>query len=225
MDDLELTRIVEDLTVGTEEQHTLQEVVDQAVATVPGCDMCSVFVRRDRQLIDVGATTDSLARRIDDLQFELDEGPCLTVVHDHEVAFVPETRSESRWSRWGSAAADEGVRSSLSIRLATADPYLACLNMYSRQPHSFDDDARDLAFVYARLASVAVLQSREITGLRTALHNRMVIGAAQGVLMERYGLSLDRAFEVLRRQSNESNTKLSDVAQSVVETVASRGPS
>ena len=57
MDDLELTRIVEDLTVGTEEQHTLQEVVDQAVATVPGCDMCSVFVRRDRQLIDVGATT------------------------------------------------------------------------------------------------------------------------------------------------------------------------
>lgn len=221
MHDEQLAQIVEQLAHEPEEAYTLQQVVDQAVENIPGCHMCSVFVRRGAK-VEVAATTDPTAAHVDELQFTLDEGPCLTVLTDQEIAKVEDTHLEDRWPRWTDAVRGEGVRSSLSIRLATGTPPFACLNMYSRDTDGFDDDAVDRAAVYARLATVAMDQAREISGLRSALQNRLVIGAAQGILMERYGLSLDRSFEVLRRHSNESNTKLRDVAQGVVEGVAIR---
>lgn len=223
MEDDQLARIIEQLTAEPEEAYTLQQVVDQAVLNIPGCHMCSVFVRKNNR-VEVGADTDATAPRVDEFQFEFDEGPCLDVLSEHEIVSVRDTEHEQRWPQWARAARGEGVRSSLSVRLTATAPYFACLNMYSRHEDSFDQDAIDRAVVYARLASVALDQAREITGLRGALHNRLVIGAAQGILMERYGLSLNRAFEVLRRHSNDSNTKLHDVAQSVVNGVDVRKP-
>lgn len=223
MQDDQIARIVENLAAEPEEAYTLQQVVDQAVDNIPGCHMCSVFVRR-HGTVEVAASSDVAASRIDDLQFGLDEGPCLTVLAEHEIVIVHDTAHERRWPRWATAAGDEGVKSSLSVRMSATAPYFACLNMYSRDEGGFDEDAVDRAAVYARLASVALGQAREITGLRSALQNRLVIGAAQGILMERYGLSLNRAFEVLRRHSNDSNTKLRDVAQGVLEGVDVRSP-
>ena len=216
MQDDQLTQIVEQLNAEPEESYTLQRVVDQAVANIPGCDMCSVFVRRGNT-VETATTTDPVASKIDDLQFELDEGPCLTVLEHHEIASVPDTLADELWPRWSTAAHTDGVRSALSVRLATDSPFFACLNMYSHREHAFDEDSVDQAVIYARLASVALLQAREISGLRSALTNRLIIGAAQGILMERYGLSLDRSFEVLRRHSNERNTKLRDIAQGIVD--------
>lgn len=216
MQDDQCAHIVEQLSSEPEESLTLQNVVEQAVDNIPGCHMASIFVRRGAE-VEVAARTDPIAARVDELQFELDEGPCLTVLVDHEIARVVDTYREERWPAWSRGAVSEGVQSSLSMRLATSPHLFACLNMYSREVAGFDDDAVDLAAVYARLASVAMSQAREISGLRSALQNRLIIGAAQGILMERYGLSLDRSFEVLRRHSNESNTKLRDVAQGIVQ--------
>lgn len=216
MQDSELADVVERLSTEPEEDYTLQRVVDQAVVNIPGCDMCSIFVQQ-RGTVDVGAETDPLAARIDGLQLEFDEGPCLSELRHHEIVSVPRMETEARWPRWSRAVWSEGVRSTLSVRLATYEPYRACLNMYSREVEAFDEDAIDRAIIYSRLASVALLKAREISGLRSALHNRLVIGVAQGILMERYGLSLNRSFEVLRRRSNETNTKLRDVAQEIVD--------
>lgn len=223
MQEDQLARIVEQLSAEPEEAYTLQQVVEQAVVNIPGCHMCSVFVRR-HSTVEVAACSDAVASRIDDLQFELDEGPCLSALAEHEIVTVRDTAHERRWPRWGVAARDEGVMSSLSVRMSATAPYFACLNIYSRHEDGFDEDAVDRAAVYARLASVALGQAREISGLRSALQNRLVIGAAQGILMERYGLSLNRAFEVLRRHSNDTNTKLRDVAQGVLDDVDVRSP-
>jgi len=44
------------------------------------------------------------------------------------------------------------------------------------------------------------------------------LGQAQSLLMERHGLDGDRAFEVLRRYSQDHNIKLRDVAAHLIET-------
>ena len=44
-----------------------------------------------------------------------------------------------------------------------------------------------------------------------------MIGLAQGILMQIYDLSVDQSFELLVRYSSHSNTKLSEVAEHVVE--------
>jgi AmiR/NasT family two-component response regulator len=47
---------------------------------------------------------------------------------------------------------------------------------------------------------------------------RYRIGQAKGIIMERYGVDDVRAFDMLRLISRESQTKLADVAQRVIET-------
>jgi len=57
----------------------------------------------------------------------------------------------------------------------------------------------------------------EIDGLRIALRSRDTIGMAKGILMERHGLTPDQAFERLNKMSQDSNTKLRDVAAYLVD--------
>lgn len=49
------------------------------------------------------------------------------------------------------------------------------------------------------------------------MESRHLIGVAQGILMHTYDLDLDRSFELLRRYSSHTNTKLRDVARHVVD--------
>lgn len=65
--------------------------------------------------------------------------------------------------------------------------------------------------------------TRRIENLETALERRTVIGQATGLVMERFGLSADVAFEVLRRLSQENNRKLYDIAHELVHDGHSEG--
>ncbi len=49
------------------------------------------------------------------------------------------------------------------------------------------------------------------------MDGRHVIGLAQGILMERFDLSTDQSFSVLRRYSQDRNMKLRSVAAHLVE--------
>ena len=54
--------------------------------------------------------------------------------------------------------------------------------------------------------------------LQSALDSRAVIDQAKGILMERFRLSPDAAFQALTRVSMETNTKVRDVAVRFVAT-------
>ncbi len=71
---------------------------------------------------------------------------------------------------------------------------------------------------FATHAAISLLVVRQSAGLGTAVETRHIIGVAQGILMSRYDISMEGAFQLLRRYSNASHTKLRDVAQLVVET-------
>jgi AmiR/NasT family two-component response regulator len=60
--------------------------------------------------------------------------------------------------------------------------------------------------------------ARPGTEVLAARSNRTIIGRAQGVLMERYDMTADQAFDYLRRISSNSNRKLAAVAAEVAET-------
>jgi AmiR/NasT family two-component response regulator len=59
---------------------------------------------------------------------------------------------------------------------------------------------------------------RQIDQLGLALHNRTIIGQAQGVLMERFDMSADQAFDYLRRISSTTNRKVAVVAAEIAST-------
>jgi len=104
----------------------------------------------------------------------------------------------------------------LCFQLFTDGDSLGSLNLYSEQVGAFDDDALAVGLTLAAQTAVALQTSRQIETQARGIATRTVIGQAQGILMERFDLTADTAFEVLRRISQDSNTKLLDVAADLV---------
>lgn len=209
------SRISQLLLESREEPQTLQQVVDLAVATVDGCDWAGVSLRRGSK-VETPASTDPVVDRADSLQYEFAEGPCLDAVWVGDTQVVKDLATEHRWSTWAPAASELGIRSVLSVRLSTGEMTVGKLNLYSGAMDAFDDDDVHVAHVYAIHAAIALAVTHEISTLHTALQSRHVIGVAQGILMQRYQLSLDQAFQVLRRTSQNQNVKLRELAEQVV---------
>lgn len=95
---------------------------------------------------------------------------------------------------------------------------MGSLNLYANEPKAFDEDDLDVAEIFGRHASIALATAREESGLRQAISARHVVGLAQGILMERYGLDAERAFSLLRRYSRHNNIKLRVVAERIIST-------
>ena len=206
------------------ELETLARAIEVAVEVVPGCDYAGITLVKNRHRIQTPAATGAVARRCDQLQLELDEGPCLDVLRDTEFITCPDLLEETRWPVWAPRVARElGIRSMLCFRLFTTTQSLGALNLYARKADAFDarDHATGLAFA-AHLA-VAVSSSRDIEGQGQAMTNRTTIGQAEGILMERFGLSPEQAFTFLKRISQDTNTKLADVAIELVRTRVTPG--
>jgi GAF domain-containing protein len=154
--------------------------------------------------------------KADALQYEFDEGPGLDAIWELDTYLIDNLCTESRWPRWAPSAAALGLTSVLSLRLETSSETLGALNLYATVPFAFDSTDVAVASIFARHASYALDAAQEATGLRTALRSRQLIGVAQGILMQRYQLTLDQSFEVLRRYSQDQNVKLRDVAEHLV---------
>jgi transcriptional regulator with GAF, ATPase, and Fis domain len=200
-------------------EHTLDKAVHLAVELIDGCDAAGVSVVHRRRAIDSPAYTDELVRRGDELQYELNEGPCLDAIAQQRTVASHDLSRESRWPSWGPRVVEElGVRSMLCIQLFTAEETVGALNMYSRSVDAFDardGDAPESQALAAHIA-VALASAQQIEHLHVALSSRTVIGQAEGILMERFDLSADHAFNVLQRVSSTHNIKLHEVAAELV---------
>ena len=111
-----------------------------------------------------------------------------------------------------------GFTSMLCVQLFTSTTVVGGINLYSTRTEAFDRDDLDIANSLAAHVAVAVAESRTEDQLRLAAVNRTAIGQAQGILMERFSIDAHRAFDLLRRVSQHSNTKLIEVATTIVST-------
>lgn len=210
-------RLSAELLRTRDETMTVHTLVERSLSLAPEIDHASITVAERKRARTLAATS-PVASRCDALQYELREGPCIEALVDNEWYRSGDIASDPRWPRWGPKAAEEGVASLLAVRLAMGETPIGALNLYSSRPNGFaDSDTLDLIFLYALHAAGSLAAVKEISGLQTAMQNRHTIGVAQGILMQRYGVSLERAFEILRRYSSTQNVKLRDIAAYVVE--------
>lgn len=200
-----------------DQDHTLELVVEYAQQATT-CDYAGLVLLHGQGRLETAAVTDSGVGKVERLQTELDEGPALLAIHEHAAVVVRDTTDDPRWPRWGPLAAELGTRSVLSVRLFAGERTLGALNLYGISPDHFDADDAEVAGIFARHASIAVATAHEAAGLRKAIDARHLVGLAQGMIMERYGLDADRAFAVLRRLSRDNNLKLRTVAERVIAT-------
>ncbi|NUR07722.1 MAG: GAF and ANTAR domain-containing protein [Nocardioidaceae bacterium] len=164
------------------------------------------------------ASSSPSARRWDELQHTLQQGPCVDAVWADDTYLAKDLAHDPRWPQWSPRVAAQGAGSVLAIRLASPDETLGALNMYADRANAFTADDVDLALIYASHAADAMSTAKLLTGLRIAVKSRHHIGIAQGILMLRYDLSQEQAFDTLRRYSSQTNIKIRDLAELVIET-------
>jgi hypothetical protein len=194
----------------------LDRIVRAARETVPGADQASItMLHRDGTLETLTATS-TVIYRVDQLQYELREGPCYDAVTNGPVTYSTDLANDASWPNYGPKAAAAGLASQMAIRLEDTRKTVAGLNLYSYRLRAFPDGA-DVAQLFASHAAVALGYARQVIGLSHAVETRTVIGTAIGLTMERYGLTNDRAFEFLIRLSQTSNVKLRDMAARIVD--------
>ncbi|HZN80781.1 MAG TPA: GAF and ANTAR domain-containing protein [Mycobacterium sp.] len=199
-------------------EDVLSDVTAAAKELIPGTDTAGVLLIGKAGKFDSVAGTSDLPHLLDELQMKFNEGPCVEAALDELIVRTEDFRSEERWPKYSTAVVEIGVLSGLSFKLYTADRTAGALNLFSFKPNAFDAEDETTGVVLAAHAAAAILSSRHGEQLESALTTRDRIGQAKGIIMERFGVDDVQAFEMLRRLSQDSNTRLIDIAQRVIDT-------
>lgn len=195
---------------------TAEEVVDYARDQLDA-DYAGITLIRSGGRLQTVAPSEERVQEVDKLQYDLDEGPCRDSSWRGRTMVSQDLSIDERWPRWGPKVVDLGVSSALAVELLSSEGRrLGSVNLYWNQARMFGPDDVAFASVFARHAALALAVSMEVAGLHTALDGRKRIGQAQGILMERYHLDEDQAFEVLRRYSQDHNIKLRALSEQLV---------
>lgn len=199
-------------------QDTIEKIVELAVKLIDDCDHAGISLRRPGR-IESPVVSDDLVRRIDVLQHEHGEGPCVDARVEEELVHSSDIAADERWPSWGPRTVEEtGVCSVMCFRLFTTGDVIGALSLYSSGQGVFDADDRELGLALAAHAAIAMSGAHQIDTLHLAVDGRTVIGQALGILMERFDIDADQAFALLKRLSQDSNRRIRDLALELVAT-------
>lgn len=215
----ELSQLVASMASAPDDDGRLKVAVEFVLEIVPRCDHAGITINDGREGLITRASSDEVVCRANALQQELGEGPCLDVMRDQDTLVSPDLTQEQRWPSWAPRVhADLGVGSMMSLLMFTDRRSFGALSMYARSGHPFDADDLATGQALASVVAVSLTAEREIDHLNLGMHNRLTIGQAQGIVMERLDVTAERAFDYLRRVSSFTNRKVIDLAGDIVAT-------
>jgi len=162
------------------------------------------------------ASSEPQAALADSHQLELGEGPGWDALRSEQLHIAHDVTIDERWPRWSRLAVGLGIAATVAVPLFT-DTRLGAMTLYGRTPHAFDPADIERAQILGAHVSVVAAHSRMEQNLWRAIDGRNIIGQAQGILMERYQLTAEQAFALLRRYSQAQNVKLAVLARELVE--------
>jgi GAF domain-containing protein len=211
-----LARTLGDLAVRmqaqTSSEDTLHVIADAAAHIVPGARWAGISLISGRK-IKAHVPTDPVVAKLDNLQSELGDGPCITALREYHTVHVADMAVDTRWPEFALLARELGVGSLMSFQLFVQRENLGALNLYGGEPGVFGSDSVEVGTILAQHAAVAMMGATNEDRFASAVASRDDIGQAKGILMHRDHLTGLQAFNVLVRASQETNMKLIDVAR------------
>jgi GAF domain-containing protein len=201
---------------------TLTEVCRIAVRSVPGAEGASITTFPEGRPSAI--SDDEWAKGFDELQYTEQEGPCLDAYRTGNTFRIRDLADEPRWPSYVPRAVERGARSMMSIPLAAQGQVVGALNFYGRSPDVFSAEAAAIGAVVASHAGLASQLAAAFFGHRQlaeqmaeAMQSRAMIEQAKGIIMATLHCDADTAFAELIRASQNSNRKLREVAQALVD--------
>ena len=193
----------------------------ELITGATGCSVAAIaHLSPQGALIFDHATDKDLVSRISAITSGTDEGVAWQALRDRGTVRVQDLNTESRWPRYAARMrAETPIRSVQGYCLILDNLVLGAMLLYSTEPDFFTDAMCRFADVYADHAAIAlarVSDHERAENLETALQTNREIGMAVGILMARYGLTDQAAFDLLRVTSQHQHRKLRDIAAETV---------
>jgi hypothetical protein len=192
----------------------VERITHAASDTVIGAEYASITLLTVDGDLQILAETHPIASEINELQRGYRQGPRFDAVKAGQRWVSGDLGADDRWPLLGPALVRIGIRSMMSTAILS-EPQRIVLNLFSRRTDAFDPDDV-LVELFAHHARVALGYASELATLRQAVETRSTIGAAVGIVMERYDVDESRAFGFLVRQSQNRNVKLRVIAEALV---------
>jgi hypothetical protein len=174
------------------------------------------------------AASDATAARLDEMQFDLGEGPCWDAVRLRRPVLHPDLRAVNAalWPAFSHAVLAEDVRALFAFPLLVGPLQVGAVDLYSRRPMTLNSDqtrrASELADVTARqvlqraLASMATEPGDDVAPDDNP-YSRKIVHQATGMVLAQLRISADDARLVIQAHAFANNRSMMEVAQDILD--------
>jgi GAF domain-containing protein len=199
----------------------LAGIAEAATVSVPGCDAASIAISISGRPSTAAITTRA-ALELDMLQYDTDDGPCLTAFRSMSTVRVDLIDDGDTFPHFAVAARKKGFRGVLSLPAFWGDEVVATMNIYSRTG-PFDETAVSVAAVLAAQVAIAVSRSPEYAAARSVVEEAQrnaeddaEVNLATGLLMINEACTAEQAEGLLRRAAEHDEQSMLEIAQRII---------
>ena len=220
---------------------TLVGLADTLVDTYDVIDFMQTLAERSVELLDVSAAGIMLAdgngrlrhvacsseemRLVELFELQLEEGPCFDAFREQRgVRAATAEDVAARWPSFAQHVREGGFVAVSAVPLRLRGEAVGALNLFSNHSGALGDEDLGAAQAMADVATIGILQERLINDqhivtaqLEGALNSRVLIEQAKGIVAERDRIDVDQAFRHIRRFARNTNRRLTDIAQGIVD--------
>ncbi len=216
-----LARLVVDGAPESQTKHLCQVCAEVTGVSGAGIMLMSGDVARGSV-----CSTNEVSAAIEQLQYDLGEGPCVDAYHLDRPVLEPDLAdpAASRWLAFTGPALEAGVRAIFGFPLQVGAVRLGALNLYCDRPGPLGDEQHADALVMADVAAQAllVLQANAPPGglaveLEADADFQYVVHQASGMVSAQLHVSVGQALVRLRAYAFGNGRSLTEVARDVVE--------
>jgi GAF domain-containing protein len=218
--------LADTLVVGFDLMDFLHTLTERCVELL-GVDAAGLLLADGRGALRLVAGSTEQARVAELFQIQNDEGPCVDCFRSGQAVIISDIRSSGiakRWPRFAPAALGMGFAGVHALPMRLRDQVIGTLNLFRTAPDGLDPAVARAARALVDVATIGILQERAVRQqelvagqLQAALHSRVMIEQAKGVLAERHGVTPDQAFVMLRRCARDHNRPLTTLAGEVIQ--------
>ncbi|MDR6906493.1 hypothetical protein J2X63_002179 [Agromyces sp. 3263] len=169
------------------------------------------------------SASDEIAARLDELQFDLGEGPCWDAVRSGLPVLEPDLhRAPSRWPAFTAATRDDGLRSIFAFPLAIGPLRIGAVDLYSLRPVELNRTQIRQADAMAGVVGRHVLRQalgevgRDLDDKGNAF-SRRIVHQATGMVLAQLDLSPDDARLVIQGHAFATERTMMEVAQDIID--------
>jgi GAF domain-containing protein len=202
----------------------LQMLTERCVELL-GADASGLMLADQRGDLQVMAVTAERARTLELFELQIQEGPCRECFSTgRAIINVELAEAYERWPAFTPAAVEAGFGATHALPMRLRRRVIGALNLFTDRAGRLDDDDVAVGQAMADVATIGLLHERNLheqmvlaEQLQSALHSRVVVEQAKGVLAARAGISVAEAFTRMRSYARGKHLTLSAVASAVVD--------